>query len=87
MSDPIARLIHRYPELAPCEPSLVQARNVACYLDSGAPACLQAGHFQIPYPDPVRLQHLLDDPAVRNLLVRCDIAPCQDREAGAATAP
>ena len=28
MSDPIARLIHRYPELAPCEPSLVQARDL-----------------------------------------------------------
>ncbi|KAF1699351.1 hypothetical protein CSC62_00110 [Pseudoxanthomonas jiangsuensis] len=67
--------------------SVIQARNVACYLDSGAPACLQAGHFQIPYPDPVRLQHLLDDPTIRKLLVRCDIVPCQGQEAGATTAP
>lgn len=56
--------------------SLIQAANVACYLDSNAPACLQVAHFHIPYPNAARLQSLLDDPSVRRLLVRCEIAPC-----------
>ncbi|MDB5134112.1 MAG: putative transrane protein [Mucilaginibacter sp.] len=47
---------------------LIQIKNVSDYLKTGDSTSLQKPAFQIPYPDPVRLKKLLDDPALRSAL-------------------
>ena len=48
--------------------ALVQIKNVSNYLKTGDSTALQKPAFQIPYPDPVRLKKLLDNPALRSAL-------------------
>jgi hypothetical protein len=48
----------------------LQQRNVGQYLRTGDNVHLQ--HGNIPYPDPVRLQQLLDNPALRKALASVD---------------
>lgn len=48
--------------------SLKQEQNVRRYLRTNDPSALVQPKFEIPYPDPVRLQGLLDDPVIRRIL-------------------
>jgi hypothetical protein len=47
--------------------SIIQTQNVQNYLKSKNIADLQKPKFQIPYPDPLRLQQLLDNPTIHNI--------------------
>ncbi|GLU57098.1 hypothetical protein [Dyadobacter frigoris] len=47
---------------------LIQIKNVSHYLKTGDSTALQKPAFQIPYPDPVRLKQMLDNPALRSAL-------------------
>ncbi|MBE9463519.1 hypothetical protein ACFP1I_11365 [Dyadobacter subterraneus] len=47
---------------------LIQIKNVSEYLRTGNQSTLQKPAFQIPYPDPVRLKQMLDNPALRSSL-------------------
>ncbi|MEO6286202.1 MAG: hypothetical protein ABIN80_25675 [Dyadobacter sp.] len=48
--------------------SLIQTANVSKYLKTNNKSYLQQPKWQIPYPDPVRLQQLLDNPTLREIL-------------------
>jgi len=48
--------------------SLKQRQNVRKYLQTGDPSALDQPQFDIPYPDPIRLRTLLDDPTIRRIL-------------------
>jgi hypothetical protein len=48
--------------------SLIQTANVYKYLETNNKSYLQRPKWQIPYPDPVRLQQLLDNPTLRGIL-------------------
>jgi hypothetical protein len=48
--------------------SLIQTGNVSMYLKTKNKTYLQQPKWQIPYPDPVRLQQLLDNPTLRKIL-------------------
>jgi hypothetical protein len=48
--------------------SLIQTANVSKYLETNNKSYLQQPKWQIPYPDPVRLQQLLDNPTLREIL-------------------
>lgn len=48
--------------------ALVQMKNVSDYLKTCDSTALQKPAFQTPYPDPVRLKKLLDNPALRSAL-------------------
>jgi hypothetical protein len=48
--------------------SLIQTANVSMYLKTKDKSFLQKPKWQIPYPDPVRLQQLLDNPTLLEIL-------------------
>ncbi|WAC14225.1 hypothetical protein [Dyadobacter pollutisoli] len=48
--------------------SLMQTANVSMYLQTKDKSFLQKPKWQTPYPDPIRLQHLLDDPTLLKIL-------------------
>ncbi|WP_454692328.1 hypothetical protein [Achromobacter aloeverae] len=64
--------------------SLVQQANVSGYLASGDRGYLYGkSRMDIPYPDPARLQMLLDDPAIRRILPSALLPPSMhDRTRG-----
>lgn len=47
--------------------ALVQIKNVSDYLKTGDSTALQKPAYEIPYPDPVRLKKLLDNPSLRSV--------------------
>jgi hypothetical protein len=46
----------------------MQTANVSMYLQTKDKSFLQKPKWQSPYPDPIRLQHLLDDPTLLKIL-------------------
>ncbi|NIJ54146.1 hypothetical protein [Dyadobacter arcticus] len=48
--------------------SVIQTRNVCMYLKTSDKKFLQTKKWEIPFPDPVRLQSLLDNPTIREIL-------------------
>lgn len=72
---------HRY--------SLAEQSNVSCYLATGDRGCLyDKPYMEIPYPDPVRLQSLLDDPGIRGILPAALLPlSASDRRAGVLDGP